>query len=346
VFAPGDGSELDGGVHVQRIPGMFGPRGLRTLHRRLSELPRPRIAVLQFVVQSFGARGANVAFGLWLQSLRRYPLWVMFHEYAIVDDRATSLPRRARAWATRRLAGLAVRAARRAFVSTPAWVRSVHGVRRRVPVEWLPVSSNVPTHADAARVAHTARALRGGATARIVGHFGTYRMPDVTRTLASLVPLVLRDPSRRFVLIGRDGDAFARAVVDAHPELRERVTATGGLPPDAVAEHLAALDCLVEPYDEGVTARRGSVIAGLPLGVPIVTTEGALTEPMWRESHAVALVPPADVEQLARAIDELLADAAARARYAVAAARLYRERFAIERTVEALRRCALSDGLA
>jgi len=340
VFAPGDGDTVDGGVQVHRVPRMFGARGTARLIRELHALPRPRVALLQFVVQSFGARGANVLFGTSLRRLEHYPLWTMFHEFAIADERRFSAARRALAWITRRIAAQAVRASTRAFVSTPAWTPLVRRVRSDIPIDWTPVCSNVATVADAARVVTRGAELRAHGVTSLVGHFGSYRMADTRDAIARLIATVLRDRTRAFVVLGRDGDAFAQSVTSAHPSLAGRVIGPGALPPDRLAESLSALDVLVQPYGEGVTARRGSLIAGLALGTPIVTTDGPLTEALWRESGAVALVRADDDAALADAVEALLADAARRARLRESATALYRERFAIERTVTTLRRCA------
>ncbi|MFP2934740.1 glycosyltransferase, partial [Pyxidicoccus sp. 3LG] len=105
-----------------------------------------------------------------------------------------------------------------------------------------------------------------------------------------------------------------------------------------VAAHLAACDVLVQPYPDGVSARRTTAMAGLALGRPLVTNNGHLTEPMWRELGAVALVEGTSPEPLVAATERLLADAGARTTLGERAARVYRERFSLERTVEALLR--------
>ena len=43
-------------------------------------------------------------------------------------------------------------------------------------------------------------------------------------------------------------------------------------PPSALAEHVRACDVLVQPYPDGISSRRTSAMAGLALGVAVVTT--------------------------------------------------------------------------
>jgi glycosyltransferase involved in cell wall biosynthesis len=86
-----------------------------------------------------------------------------------------------------------------------------------------------------------------------------------------------------------------------------------------------------------VTTRRGSLLAGLALGVPIVTTLGPLTEDFWVPSGAVLLAAPNDVAGTLRELERLLADDALRGATAERARELYVGRFDVALTVAALR---------
>jgi hypothetical protein len=81
-------------------------------------------------------------------------------------------------------------------------------------------------------------------------------------------------------------------------------------------------------------------MAAISIGRPVVTTAGPLTEALWAESKAVALVPVGRLETLRAAAEGLLTDPIARAQLGAAARRLYEDQFAVERTVETLRRFA------
>jgi glycosyltransferase involved in cell wall biosynthesis len=71
--------------------------------------------------------------------------------------------------------------------------------------------------------------------------------------------------------------------------------------------------------------------------MPIVTTRGRFTEPLWAESEAVILTPVEDASGLARAATRLLSDDAGRRRMSLAARKLYDERFDVKLTIRALR---------
>ena len=121
------------------------------------------------------------------------------------------------------------------------------------------------------------------------------------------------------------------------PELAERVHATGALDAASLSLHISACDVLLQPYIDGVSSRRTSVMVGLSHGAAIVTTSGRLTETLWAESEAVALAPVEDVEALVLTTQQLLSDETRRRRLSAAARTLYDERFAVQRTIAALR---------
>ena len=81
-------------------------------------------------------------------------------------------------------------------------------------------------------------------------------------------------------------------------------------------------------------------MAGLRLGVPVVTTSGALTEPFWETSGAVRLSRVGDVNSLVEHVEQLLEHPAERTRLAAVGKTFYDGMFDVRRTVAALRTAA------
>jgi glycosyltransferase involved in cell wall biosynthesis len=73
-----------------------------------------------------------------------------------------------------------------------------------------------------------------------------------------------------------------------------------------------------------------------------VTTKGKLTEPLWTESEAVAIVPVADASALVEAAKRLLADEQSRRQMSFASRAMYAERFDLKMIINALRGIALN----
>ncbi|MFL6255100.1 MAG: glycosyltransferase, partial [Pyrinomonadaceae bacterium] len=158
-------------------------------------------------------------------------------------------------------------------------------------------------------------------------------------TLRELLPRLLSNEEARcaVLLLGRGSEAMRAELLRTHPELAGRIHATGTLPPAALSRHLAACDLLLQPYPDGVSTRRTSVMAGLAHGLAVVTTKGRLTESLWQESGAVLLTDPGDVAGMARAVCELLGDAAKREGLGELARATYRLHFDLPHLTAKLR---------
>jgi glycosyltransferase involved in cell wall biosynthesis len=330
-----DAGESDGPVRVRRLPDHFGPRSLAVLGRGLPARERAARLLVQYVPHAYGFKAMNVPFCWWLLRQRRLPAWVMFHEVAFPLQWGQPPAHSVVGLVTHLMAWLVRRSAARCFVSAPAWAGRLGRIAPGgAPVEWLPVPSTLPDEVSAKDVA-AARA-RLGAGGAVVGHFGTFG-GAIASLLWEALPPLLRPDGRRVLLVGRRSDEFARRFGQAHPSLAGRLTATGGLSPHDAAAHLAACDVLLQPYPDGATARRTSLMAGLALGKAVVTTAGPLTEPLWVESGAVLHAPPGDPGDLVRRVEDVLNDAALCDCLGRKARALYRERFSLPSVIATLR---------
>jgi len=334
VWAPPCGSAGNGTVRVNRLPDHFGVRSLRALTRELDRRPAPRRLLVQYVPHAFGWRGANVAFCAWLRSRRRDSLWLMFHEVAYPFSRADTVSHNALAAVNRIMAFLAAGAAERAFVSIPAWQPMVAALVGSRPVDWLPVPSSVPVAADACEIARVRARYAWGTP--LVGHFGTYG-----RSIGALLEPAIRAVAARtraqLLLLGRRSDAVARDLESRYPDLRGRVAGAGALSLAELSHHIAACDVMLQPYPDGISARRTSAMAALAHGRPIVATSGWLTERLWEDSGAVELVPVDAPDAMAAATARLLDDEPARCARSERARALYADRFDVAHTIRALR---------
>lgn len=327
----------DAGVRVHSLPDQFGIASLVALDDALNRLDRRCRILVQYVPHAFGCSAMNVPFCLWLLSRRKQPIWIMFHEvvFPFVPDqpwRHAML-----AVVTRLMAVAVVRAAERAFVSIPAWEQLLQPYARSgLPIQWLPVFSNLPPGVSAAATAAVRRRVAPNPESKIVGHFGTYGASIAETLLELLREILKRDTSRIALLIGRGSEEFVAKMLREDSTLAGRILASGGISDETAAAHLRACDLLVQPYPDGASSRRSSLLAGLALGMPILTTEGALSEPLWRESGAVALVPAGDLKAMVQEADKLLGNPCRRQQLSTRARELYQAHFSIERTVAAL----------
>jgi len=173
-----------------------------------------------------------------------------------------------------------------------------------------------------------------------LGHFGTYNRHIAELLIASLPRLLLARTAQAALFLGRGSETLCRELLGKHPELTGRVHASGALAATDLSLHISACDVMMQPYPDGVSSRRTSMMVGLSHGVPTVTTTGPLTESLWAGSRAVSLAPVGDADGLVVLTQELLSNATERQRMSAAARCLYQQRFDVRHTIAALREAA------
>jgi hypothetical protein len=339
VFAPpAVPVAMKAGVRVHRLPGNFNLAARTQAERILQMLPRPRRILVQYVPHAFGARAMNVPFALWVKRLARKgeSVDIMFHEVAYPMEAGQPWKHRLLALVTRRMALWIGKGADRIYISTQGWEPMLLNIGLRRPMQWLPVPSNIACVPAAAAIEEVRRRFAGSV---LIAHFGTYGqlLSALEETLRRLAE---GDASRQFLLLGRGGSEFAARFSRAYPALAERFHATGPLDPEPLAAHLAAASIMVQPYPDGVSCRRSSTMAGLALGVAVVTCSGIFTESIWAESRAVALAKNCTAAEIAAAAEALLANPSEILQLAKRASTLYETKFKVSNTIAALRQIA------
>ncbi|MGB2630818.1 MAG: glycosyltransferase family 4 protein [Candidatus Omnitrophota bacterium] len=99
-------------------------------------------------------------------------------------------------------------------------------------------------------------------------------------------------------------------------DVDDKVSWVGYLPSSDVSEYLSKTDIYLIPYDMGISIRRGSYMAGLVHGLPMISTYAKIKSEYIREGENIALVPPRDPVALKNKILELIHDPDKRTRLA------------------------------
>ncbi len=332
-------SEADG-VTVHRDFGSFSGADLRRVSQLLDRFKAPRRLLVQWVPHGYGHHAMNLSFcwWLWRRARRRGDqVELMVHE-PFLDFGSGSWRQSLVALVHRLMTIILLSAASRVWITIPAWEERwrPYALGRRKVFSWLPVVSNVPVVDDAGAI-EAARSLYIAAEGSIVGHFATYDRPNTNLLLATVAPLIGNGSKDVLLLLGRGSDQAREEIISRYPEMKHCVLATGALSAIDLSLHLRACDVMLQPYIDGVSTRRGSAMAALSHGLPIVTTSGRLTEPLWSQSKAVVLVPVENVTGLVEATRRLLPDVGGRRDLSLAAKALYEERFSIEVLIATLR---------
>ena len=196
---------------------------------------------------------------------RRPQLVLAVHEaYVPIHDARTLVMG---VWQRFQLASLLLLVDRR-FASIERWAAKLSRFR---PTRHLPSGSNLP---DARGERQAVRSELGLGDAVAVATLSTGHPSHLTAYVeASLARLAAEGVEVVFLQLGAGSSEVA-------VPSGVRVIRPGLLPAERLGALLAAADVLLTPFDDGVSTRRGSFLAGLCEGVAVVGTEGELTDSM------------------------------------------------------------------
>ena len=323
------------GIEAVTLGDRFGAESMHALSVRLDRDPSSRLLV-QYVPAVFGRRGANVAFCRWVRSRADTDtdVRVMFHEpYLYFGWRPDHV---LAALAQRTMARILLDAAPLVYLSTDTWRRylSRYGSEAVQGAVTIPIPSAIP-RVNCPEAIRATRSRSIGIATHLVGHFGSYGNHVAPMLREALNNLLSSDPHVAAVCTGTGSDSFVERILAERPMFRGRLAATGRASARDISLNLQACDLLLQPYPDGVTTRRTSVMAGLANGRAVLTSDGPLTENIWRETGAVRLA--SSIDALVTSARGLLSDTAARASLEARASDTYASRFDLRHTIEALR---------
>jgi glycosyltransferase involved in cell wall biosynthesis len=318
--------ESGDGVLVHRLAAGWGWPSLG-LASRFARETQPDTVDLQYQAAAYGMHPAVNLLPAWL-ARRRVPTTVTFHDLRVpyLFPKAGPL---------RRQAVLAMARGARASIVTNVEDEialsqaGVRGVRR------VPIGSNIAP-APLGRFDRQAwlRARGVPPEARVVGYFGFLNESKGGEALVRALAGLRTELAGAVLLLigGRTGAsdptnlAYADRVAALASELgvRDCIHATGFLDDAGVSAAFAACDCVALPYRDGVSFRRGTLMAALAHGCAIVTTAPRVPLPELADGDNVVLAPPDDPQALAGAIARVLGDSALRARLEAGSLRLSR----------------------
>ena len=259
---------------VEVIPCFDASRS-QTIHRalqRLAKKGRFDWLIVQYNPFCFGRRG----FAPWLIPALRssgIPIAVMFHETFAVPlwpwQQVVM-----RIWQYPQFAILA-RTGRCHFVSTERWLAQVRRWARG-PSQLLPVGSNLPLCGLTKGEARERLGLSPDAL--ILGVFGFAHQSKRSEWIGAAARHIhARFPQTQVLSIGQVGQ-WVRGACGETPVLDH-----GLLPGPEVSLRLRAMDLFLAPFSDGISGRRGSVIAAFQHGLPICSTSSKHTDRFLRE---------------------------------------------------------------
>ncbi|MEO8217660.1 MAG: glycosyltransferase family 4 protein [Acidobacteriota bacterium] len=328
VWTSGDEVDprMEHGLELHRQLGQFSPRRLRRAGAALNAIAPSTHLVVQWVPHGYGMWSMNLIFCAWLLARRRRGdvIELFVHEPSMPFGRG--IRQNVLAVMHRLMMTVLLLAAHRVWMVIPGWETRIkpYLLRRKTPLLWLPIISGAPVIEDVDAVQSLRREFGAEGTV-IAGHLGLGTSIE-DGMLEAALPNLSTDPSVSVLLIGKSSEELRARLLERVPALAARLYATGPVDARDLSLALQACDVMLQPYPDGVSGRRTSTLNALRHGLPLVTTTGALTEPLWKEA-GITLSPAGDRMAFAEAASRLLASGEERAAAGERSAALFRKTF-------------------
>jgi glycosyltransferase involved in cell wall biosynthesis len=311
-------------AQVHALPTGFGWRWLKELDWRLKFHEAPRNILIQYVPHMYGWKSMNLALCWWIFRQRKHNVCVMFHEVAFPFRSGQPLRHRLLAMVHRIMAWSVLRSVRHSFTSTDLHLALLQKLgNQQTPVSMLRICSNIPWESYQV----------GGARARAedvpgepftIGIFSNFDT-EIRSVLEPVIGRALENPDMRVALLG-PGEAFRQSLAKQYPQVADRIESTGRLHVTEVARHMQRCDALLQLYPDGASAARGTLIAALASGVPVITTSGPRTDRLLLESKTM-LFADASPQSVKEALEFLKKSPELAREMGARAQRLYKESF-------------------
>jgi glycosyltransferase involved in cell wall biosynthesis len=272
----------------------------------------------------YGWKSMNLVFCWWIFRQRKHNVYVMFHEVAFGARRGQPLRHHLLGIVHRFMARVVLRSARHSFTSTDRSLALLQMLgNERTPISMLRICSNIPSdsyHAGGS-ASRTEDRSAGLFTVGIFSNFDS----GIRAVLAPVIGCVLQNPKIAVLLLG-PGEEFRRSLAQQYPQAADRIRTTGRLPVAQIGENIQRCNTLLQLYPDGASAARGTLIAALASGVPVVTTSGPATDRVLLDSGAM-LFPDENPQSIRAAIELLQENPALAEEFGARAQRLYEDSF-------------------
>lgn len=312
-------ASAEGGIEVKACIGQRWDRSSHTQIQDWATKWQPDIVSIQFQTAAFNMLPA---IHFTATRLRPTPTAVTFHDLRVpyLFPKAGPLREAAVRLLARSASGV-IATDEADLLRLSAW--GIEGAR------WIPIGSNIQPCHDSSVTPQQVRArfgIPGGAV--MIAYFGFLNESKGALVLIEALDILRNEGLDAHVLMIGEllgasdpaNRAYAQTVAARIEQLSlvDYVHWTGYSPDEVVSAGFYAADLVALPYLDGVSLRRGTLMAALVHGKAIVSTQAG--EPPALLHDALELCPPGDAALLAAAILHLWQNPARRERLARAAA--------------------------
>ena len=252
----------------------------------------PDLIIVQYVSFLYGKGGINITFPLFAVCLRvRYRVMTMVHEPFISFGH--SVKYFLISIVQRLMLFFLIIGSDRIGVSIKVWERMLKRFFfwRRSNFKWIPVSSNIKIVSKDS----TFKIPVGFENRLILTFFGSFHYAKmVDYVIASLEFLIKKGYNAGLIVIGQDETTISAHIKELPDYLRERIFCTGYCSSEDVSRYLSITDIFLLPLIDGISSRRTTLMTALKHGVPVVSTNGFLTDDIFLQENFTLLSPSTD----------------------------------------------------
>lgn len=194
-------------------------------------------------------------------------------------------------------------------------------------LDLVPIGSNIPLTGSRELGRDLLASVGVPAGSEVALFFGFVRPGKGVETLLRACAAVMRSRPLSLAIVCPDPEeGYRRSLQDLMAKLGiERRVFWAGYREGAEASSLIlAADAVVLPFEDGATMRRGSLLAALTHGLPVVTTRTSATPGEFRHAANMMLASPGDSAAIAGHLQAVLEDDVLRDRLAAGARELGR----------------------
>jgi len=178
------------------------------------------------------------------------------------------------------------------YASTEYFQQKILALLPWKKVHHLPVGSNIPKINLSPTDEEELRKTISPEEVRIIGLFGSFHpSKNIKLVLQNLLDIADQQKNIKILYIGATLTEL-KAEVDSsyHELLKTYIYPTGFLSTAHVGEYLCLLDGMLAYFSDGISTRRGSMLAAMQLGIPILSTQTSYTDSLLLGQDFLTLV--------------------------------------------------------
>ena len=252
----------------------------------------PDLIIVQYVSFLYGKGGINITFPLFAVCLRvRYRVMTMVHEPFISFGH--SVKYFLISIVQRLMLFFLIIGSDRIGVSIKVWERVLKRFFfwRKGDFRWIPIPSNIKISTKT----NIPEKLSRFNKKPLLAFFGSLHITKIMEFLtASLDALVKKGYDAGLIVIGQDENEISAYIKELPDYLRERIFCTGYCSSEDVSRYLSITDIFLLPLIDGISSRRTTLMTALKHGVPVVSTNGFLTDDIFLQENFTLLSPSTD----------------------------------------------------